>query len=197
MSDKMHSLGRRRLLGAGALGAAGWIAGGGDHSFLGNEFMLWLWYWLDVQSDTLTLGDKSEATVMIARSLTLECPRGQTGADAFAHEGPARLPEARRAIQSGKLPRKCGLTVVRHDRQYEFTLHAETLAVGAAKLPAQEDATGRAIVEGRVGQVRHFIETIDGLYSCFLSRRLGREWADDLGGMQGWLARKERVAGAA
>lgn len=171
-----------------------WIAGGGDHSFLGNEFMLWLWYWLDVQSDTLTLGDKSEATVMIARSLTLECPRGQTGADAFSHEGPARLPEARRAIQSGKLPRKCGLTVVRHDRQYEFTLHAETLAVGAAKLPAQEDATGRAIVEGRVGQVRHFIETIDGLYSCFLSRRLGREWADELRGMQGWLSRKERAA---
>mgnify|MGYP000452724614 FL=1 len=171
-----------------------WIAGDGDHSFLGNEFMLWLWYWLDVQSDTLTLGDKSEATVMIARSLTLECPRGQTGADAFAHEGPARLPEARRAIQSGKLPRKCGLTVVRHDQQYEFTLHAETLAVGAAKLPAQEDATGRAIVEGRVGQVRHLIETIDGLYSCFLSRRLGREWADELRGMQGWLSRKERAA---
>ena len=174
-----------------------WIADESSRDWLGNEFMLWLWYWLDVQSDTLTLGDKSEATVMIARSLTLECPRGQTGADAFAHEGPARLPEARRAIQSGKLPRKCGLTVVRHDQQYEFTLHAETLAVGAAKLPAQEDATGRAIVEGRVGQVRHLIETIDGLYSCFLSRRLGREWADDLGGMQGWLARKERVAGAA
>jgi hypothetical protein len=31
-------------------------------------------------------------------------------------------PEARRAIQSGKLPRKVGLTVVRHDQQYELTL---------------------------------------------------------------------------
>lgn len=173
-----------------------WIAGDGDHSFLGNEFMLWLWYWLDVQSDTLTLGDKSEATVMIARSLTLECPRGQTGADAFSHEGPARLPEARRAIQSGKLPRKCGLTVVRHDQQYEFTLHAETLAVGAAKLPAPpEDVTdARAKLDARVDAVRSLVETLDQLYSCFLSRRLGREWADDLGGMQGWLSRKERAA---
>ena len=173
-----------------------WIAGDGDHSFLGNEFMLWLWYWLDVQSDTLTLGDKSEATVMIARSLTLECPRGQTGADAFAHEGPARLPEARRAIQSGKLPRKCGLTVVRHDQQYEFTLHAETLAVGAAKLPPPpEDVTDtRAKLDARVDAVRSLVETLDQLYSCFLSRRLGREWADELRGMQGWLSRKERAA---
>jgi hypothetical protein len=176
-----------------------WIPHEDNFDWLGNEFMLWLWYCLDANSDTLTLPDGSEATVMIARSLTLECPRGQTGADAFAHEGPARLPEARRAIQSGKLPRKCGLTVVRHDQQYEFTLHAETLAVGAAKMPAPpEDATdSRAKLDARVDAVRSLVETLDGLYSCFLSRRLGREWADDLGGMQGWLARKERVAGAA
>jgi hypothetical protein len=48
-----------------------------------------------------------------------------------------------------------------------------------------------------VDAVRSLVETLDQLYSCFLSRRLGREWADDLGGMQGWLARRERVAGAA
>jgi hypothetical protein len=133
---------------------------------------------------------------MIARSLTLECPRGQTGADAFSHEGPARLPEARRAIQSGKLPRKCGLTVVRHDQQYEFTLHAETLAVGAAKLPPPpEDVTDtRAKLDARVDAVRSLVETLDGLFGAFLSRRLGREWADELRGMQGWLARKERAA---
>ena len=176
-----------------------WIADESSRDWLGNEFMLWLWYYLDVNSDTLTLADGSEATVMIARSLTLECPRGQTGADAFAHEGPARLPEARRAIQSGKLPRKCGLTVVRHNEQYEFTLHAETLAVGACKLPPPpEDVTdARAKLDARVDAVRSLVETLDGLYSCFLSRRLGREWADELRGMQGWLSRKERVAGAA
>ena len=172
-----------------------WVPGSGI-DFLGNEFLLWLWYHTDVESDTLALADGSEATVMIARSLTLECPRGQTGADAFSHEGPARLPEARRAIQSGKLPRKCGLTVVRHDQQYEFTLHAETLAVGAAKLPPPpEDVTDtRAKLDARVDAVRSLVETLDQLYSCFLSRRLGREWADELRGMQGWLSRKERAA---
>jgi hypothetical protein len=149
-----------------------------------------------VNSDTLTLPDGSDATVMIARTLVLECPRGQTGHDTISHEGPTRLPEARRAIQSGKLPRKCGLTVVRHDQQYEFTLHAETLAVGAAKMPAPpEDATdSRAKLDARVDAVRSLVETLDQLYGAFLSRRLGREWADELRGMQGWLSRKERAA---
>ncbi len=176
-----------------------WIADESNRDFLGNEFLLWLWYWTDVMSDTLTLADDTTATVMIARSLTLECPRGQTGADAFAHEVPARLPEARRAIQSGKLPRKCGLTVVRQGYQYEFTLHAETLAVGAAKLPPPPDdvTDARAVLDERVGEVRELVATLDLLYGAFLSRRLGREWADDLAGMQAWLLRTDRFGAAA
>lgn len=173
---------------AGGTAEVAWIADESSRDFLGNEFLLWLWWFLDAESDTLTLADGSDVAVMIARTLALECPRGQTGADAFAHEGPARLPEARRAIQAGKLPRKCGLTVVRHDQQYEFTLHAETLAVGAGKLPPQEDATDAVAVKaGRVDQVRHLIETLDGLYAAFLARRLGTAGAIDLDRMRKWL----------
>src|SRR5258706_14823828 len=102
---------------------------------MGTEFLVWLWYYTDVEGDTVDLADKSDVVVMLDRSLTLECPRGQTGHETISHEGPTRLPEARRAIQSGKLPRKAGLTLVRHDQQYELALHAETLAVGSARLP--------------------------------------------------------------
>ncbi|MFO0823321.1 MAG: hypothetical protein U0792_09400 [Gemmataceae bacterium] len=77
---------------------------------------------------------------MIARTLTLECPRGQTGHETISSEGPSKLPEARRAIQSGKLPRKVGLTLVRHSYQYDLTIHAETLAVAGGKLPAPDEA---------------------------------------------------------
>lgn len=172
-----------------------WVAGDDNRNWLGNEFLLWLWYWLDKESDTLRLADGSEATVMIARSLVMDCPRGQTGTDGFQHEGPTRLPEARRAAQEGKLPRKCGLTVVRFDGRYEFTLSAETLAVGAAKLPANEDETGDVPVKwGRIDLIRQLIEALDGLYGAFLARRFGRAWADDLEGVQRWLARGERGA---
>lgn len=176
-----------------------WVLDESSRDFLGNEFLLWLWYHTDVESDTLTLPDDSEGTVMIARGLTLECSRGMTGRDTFKHEGPTRLPEARRAIQSGKLPRKSGLTVVRHDRQYEFALQAETLGVGACKLPPPpEDVTdARAKLEARVDTLREFVATLDAMYGAFLARRLGREWADDLSNMQRWLARKDVVVGAA
>ncbi|MGL4421193.1 MAG: hypothetical protein ACRCZF_11050, partial [Gemmataceae bacterium] len=56
-----------------------WIADETSRDFLGNEFLLWLWFTTDVNDDTLTLSDGSDATIMLARSLMLECPRGVTG----------------------------------------------------------------------------------------------------------------------
>ncbi|MBX9580270.1 MAG: hypothetical protein K2X87_08170 [Gemmataceae bacterium] len=173
-----------------------WIADESSRDFLGNEFLLWLWYFTDIEADTITLEDGSDLTLMLARSLTLECPRGQTGHETISHEGPTRLPEARRAIQSGKLPRKVGLTLVRHDQQYELALHAETLAVAGLKLPAppEDISDARAKLDERATQLRALIETLDLLYDAFGKRRFGRDWEAELLGMQKWLKREERRA---
>ena len=173
-----------------------WIADDSSRDFIGNEFLMWLWYQTDVESDTIALADNSEVAVMMARTLTLECPRGQTGHETISHEGPTRLPEARRAIQSGKLPRKAGLTLVRHDQQYELALHAETLAVSSAKMPNPPDdvTDARAKLDERATQLRSLIETLDLLYDAFGVKRFGKEWEGELTGMQRWLKREERRA---
>ncbi len=91
------------------------------------------------------------------------------------------------------MPRQAGLTLVRHDQQYELTLHAETLAVTGAKLPDIEDAdNAHARREERVGQLRHLLETLDLLYDAFGRLRLGSEWAKELAKVQKWLQRDER-----
>jgi len=172
-----------------------WIADESSRDFLGNEFILWLWFHYDAGHDTVKLADGTEATFMLARTLSLECPRGQTGSETISHEGPTSLPEAKRAVQSGKLPRKAGLTLVRHNDQYEFTLHAETLAVGGAKLPNMpEDVTdARAKLDTRADQLRHLVETLDLLYDAFGQARLTKKWAEILPQMQKWLAHYEKA----
>lgn len=170
-----------------------WVPDEANRDFLGNEFLLWLWYFLENESDTVRLADDSEVALMIARSLALECPRGQTGKESISSDGPTRLPEALRAIQAGKLPRKAGITMVRHDAQYEFSLNAESLAISGCKLPAPEDGEERARMEERVTQVRHLLETLDLLYNAFTSRRLGENWKDEVGRMKKWLSREPRA----
>jgi hypothetical protein len=177
--------------------AVSWLPDEDNRDFLGNEFLFWLWYTLDAESDTLRLVDGSEAAVMLARTLTLECPRGQTGKETITSDGPTRLPEARRAVQAGKLPRKAGLTLVRHDRQYEFTLQAESLAVSGLRLPAPEGIDERARLEERVEFLRHFLETFDLLYDSFAQIRAGDGWTKELAKMQRWLQRDDKSKRAA
>jgi hypothetical protein len=180
-----------------SLTAVAWLPDEESRDYLGNEFLFWLWFTLDAESDSITLADGSDASAMLARALTLECPRGQTGKETITSDGPTRLPEARRAVQAGKLPRKAGLTLARHDRQYEFTLYAETLAVSGARLPASEGVEERARLEERVELLRHFLETLDLLYDKFAQIRAGAEWTRELAKMQKWLQREEKSKRAA
>jgi hypothetical protein len=158
-----------------------------DH--LGNEFMVWLWHALQIDSDTVHLADGSEVAVMLAKTLTLDCPRGETGRDSLTDDSPTRLPEAFRALQSGKLPRKAGLILVRHGAQYELTLQAETLAVSSASIPKPED--GKLAAEevriARIDSLRHLSQTIDLLFDAFRRRRAGPGWSQEVSRIKRWL----------
>lgn len=169
-----------------------WVLDENSRAFLGNEFLMWLWFVTETKDDTFNLSDGSEVTVMFAGGLRLECPRGQTGNDTINHEGPTRLPESRRAIQAGKLPRKAGLMLVRNDQQYGLTINAETLSVSSAKLPNCEEEETSARRFERLDQIRELNVTLDLLYSAFCSIRLSSSWESVLGDMQSWLARGER-----
>jgi catechol 2,3-dioxygenase-like lactoylglutathione lyase family enzyme len=119
-----------------------------------------------------------------------------TGNGTIASEGPTRLPEARRAVQAGKLPRKMGFTLVRHDQQHELAFHAETLAVGGCKMPdlAEDVTAARAKLEERATQVRELVETLDLLYARFLTVRLSGDWAAELERVRRWPSQPETRA---
>lgn len=155
---------------------------------LGNEFLVWAWHRLQNDGDTIPLSDGSEVALMLARTLTLDCPRGETGRDQLTDGAPTRLPEALRALQSGKLPRKAGLIMSRQGAQYELTLQAETLAVSNASLPKAEGK--QSPHENRISRLeslRHLSQTLDLLYEAYLSRRLSSSWNDELGRIERWL----------
>lgn len=163
---------------------------GGPPDFLGNEFLLWLWYHADEIGDTLALPDGSEAAFMFSGGVKVEDPRGQTGKGTLNSSSAVRLPEARAAVRTGKLPRQAALTVVRQADQFSFLLQAETLAVTSAKLPPPpDDANGRARDEHRLQAVRDLAEAVEQMFAAFLARRMSANWAAELADVQAWLGR--------
>lgn len=197
-----------------------WTAGDpASRDYLGNEFLLWLWHTLAEDTDTIRLGDDSEASVVIVRQLTLECPWAEMGKETILCDGPTSLPESRRAIAAGKLPRKAGLMVSRRGEQFEFILQAETLNVSSAALPKGEhngnrhganvhpprrgytlagggngpeeaSTDGRARMEERVELIRDLADTVDRLYEAFLRVRLSDDWTAERERIRAWLVRE-------
>jgi len=169
-----------------------WLGDGrASHDFLGNEFLLWLWWNVEGEADSIRLPDDSSVAVMMSRTLSLECPLAETGKETISHEAPIRLPEAKHAVRLGKLPRKSGLTLNRHDEQYELTFTAETLGVASAALPRLESQTFSEQRQDRVDQIRHLTETLDLLFGAFIERRLSSSWTGDLKKLRAWLKEEE------
>jgi hypothetical protein len=157
--------------------------------YLGNEFMVWIWHTLQNDGDTIQLADGSEVAVMLNKTLTLDCPRGEMGRDHLTDDAPIRLPEAFRALQAGKLPRKAGMILLRHGAQYELTLQAETLAVSGAGLPKAEErpSSPHEARIARLVSLRHLAETLDLLFETYLNRRTSSGWTKELVRIRQWL----------
>jgi hypothetical protein len=174
-----------------------WTAKGPEpKDFLGNEFLVWLWHEADARTSTIAT-ESGEVTIYIDRSLELDCAYGQTGKDALKGDGPSRMPEALDALRSGKVPRKAGLIADINRQQYAFTLSAESLALGGAKLPDIEEADSpRVLFEERIALLRDLCKGMDALYATFLKLRASSNWEGHVSQIRRWIKKAEKAVAA-
>jgi hypothetical protein len=159
--------------------------------FLGNEFLLWLWWRYENESDTIQVRDESEITYMLAKTLTLECPLGEHGKETISAESPIKLAEALQAVRSGKLPRKSGLTLVRYGQQYDMVLQAESLAVSGAKIRSDDQDDAHQLAD-RIDAIRELSLTVDLLFEAYCELRLSAGWEKSRAAIRQWLAASQQ-----
>ena len=128
-----------------------WVADPASVNYLGNEFLLWLWFVLETDSDAVSLADGSVVSVMLARTLVLDCPREVSGNETIRSDNPTKLPEARRAIQAGKLPRQAGMILVRHDAAVRTDAPGRDAGRQRGQV-ADHRGEGRPAAAGRAGR---------------------------------------------
>lgn len=158
----------------------------GDLSFLGREFLSWLWFKTD-SAQTLSVSNGDEITVMFDRSLRLDCDFGLSGNDVITSEGPASSPEARAAIAIGKQPTRAGLILGSRVGEFFVVLDAARLALSSLRVPQDDEATdARARLESRFEHIFDAGLILDVLYEQFIRIRTGREWKAELDRMKSW-----------
>jgi hypothetical protein len=176
-----------------------WVAKGPEpKDFVGNEFLLWLWHEADRRDGAIAIegsaggaaaaGRRSEITLFIDRSLDLDCAYGQSGRDSLRGTGPSRMPEARDALRTGKVPRRAGLMLHVDGEDFSLNFNAESFGVSGAKLPEVDDApNARVLFEERIALIRDLNSAIDRLFAAFLAVRAGSGWEAQVGKLRRWI----------
>ena len=177
-------------------------AAGDPLDYFGNVFLLWLWWKCDCDEGLVEIGgpssessESSEVAIVAERVLDLDCAWGVTGAVSLRGDAPTRSPEAARALQSGKMPRKIGLTLATNGQQWRCTIQGDRLAVSGLTLPKSDDrpASEREAIEERINSVLLFDRTLMSMYRAFLAIRLGNGWNSQRSRMSEWI--RDRAAG--
>ncbi|MSQ85192.1 MAG: hypothetical protein EXR77_20335 [Myxococcales bacterium] len=164
------------------------MAGGDRFSFLGREFLTWLWFESERSGGRVATAD-GEYGVDFAQRLVLESGGTLKEGSSVQSEAPAQAQEARTALRVGKKVAKARLVLDVGDKQFTVNLDAETLALSNAKLPTVLGLRDAAGLDERVGLLDQLEAVVDGLYLHFVRlRKTEQSWAPVREAMRAWVA---------
>ncbi len=195
---------RGEINSGGALPVLPWIAKSVDlKDYLGNEFLMWLWWHGEKDRDTPTIktapgmaGNTSgggDVFVALDKALDMDCAWDLTGKQTLRGDNPTKLPEAGDALRTGKWPRKVGLILADAEHQWELNLQGDQFVVSSAALPEIEDVeNARELLERRLELIIALGDTLNALYATFLTRRAAGPWKTDRDAIKSWIKDRQK-----
>jgi hypothetical protein len=148
--------------------------------FLGQEFLLWLWFKSELFQATLTRTDGTVLELWLDTQLMLQSVSDVGERTTLRGVAPSGTLEAKLAIQRGKLPMKACIKLGTDGKDFSFLFDALTFGVSAVKLP--EVITEPE--EERIAERMHLLALLDDVlgeqYREFLLLRRSEHWEGEL-----------------
>lgn len=154
--------------------------------FMGREFIVWLWFESEMQETNLRPTGVDPCAIWLEAQITLVLEKEESRLKGAI---PASSPEAKEALRQGKLPREAKMRMVRGDREFVWTLKADSLGLSGLKLPTQLKKTDEKheVFYERMMLLEDLDATLAALYTDFVHLRLSDAWDDEIElMMQNW-----------
>lgn len=147
-----------------------------DYAFLGREFMIWLLWRADRGEATFTDDDGDFAIAFGTRTRMVGTSADVTDA-VLKGRSPAYGVEVRAAIGAGRTVREAELRLTRgEEREFQFTLVAETLDLKSVKLPALLKDESDDRLSERLELLNELENCIKVAYLEFIKERTRPAW---------------------
>lgn len=159
-------------------------------SFLGREFLTWLWYRSERDKQIEIHGGKP-VTVEILGPILLDAAYGDARAQTLKGDSPSTSPEARTALLEGKKLRRARVRLEREGVEWLVTIDGETFNISGLAIPNPGRMPFEDLLAMRAEMMLEFERTFGALFEEFLHLRLqSKQWAKELPTIQEWVRDK-------
>jgi hypothetical protein len=142
-----------------------------------SEFLLWLWWTTDASGGSLDLGEGiGPVDLWVDTRLSFGLPGGDRAAVVLTGDNPSAGPEARAALQGGKVLRDLALGLRREGREFSFLLRAPRLDLSAVHLPQEVTGEGEATLYDRMFLYEELHRVLATLFLRFAAVRASPAW---------------------
>jgi hypothetical protein len=195
---KPDALGQAPSGGGEGLPDVPWASTGNEtKDFLGNVFLLWLWWRCETGDGVVDLPGGGAITLAMDRTLESECAWGVAGRQSLVGDAPTTWPEAHVAARSGKWPRRVGVLLSDGERDWACALQGDRFIVGGLRLP-RPDVPAESAVQAeteRIESIGAFDRALEGMYGVFLGERFGTNWSTTSGLISEWMRGRSKRGG--
>ncbi len=150
-------------------------------SFLGYEFLTWLWFMIEEEPRSLASNPDKPVAIDVGNRIVIENRMGEDALETITIKGDdAGLEEALLALRKGALVSEINLLYREADHEWQFTLKGESLHLASVKIPKTDRVTSGESVEGALLEKTYLYECLIGviriLYQQFIQLRLSNDW---------------------
>ena len=159
-----------------------------DYAFLGREFMSWLLFRV-TRGEATFEDDGGELTFAFGGRVRLAGPAGDVTDAVLKGTSPASSVELYAGLGAGRSIREAEMRVARGEREFRFTLIAETLDLRGVKLPSPLTDEGDDRLADRMALLEELESGIRTAFQAFVKERTRPVWQRSvLPEMRAWLA---------
>ncbi len=165
-------------------------------TFLGPEFLTWLWYRTETQGEIFSCPQmEGPFEIWFDDRLVVGSTMVNAQENFFKGGHPPTSLEARTALRLGKLATEARLRLVSGTKEWSFVLKAASMELSGVKIPGilskEED--------DRIYERLYLLEQVDsamkGLFGQFLKLRVSETWNQtELPAIQAWVGGAEGTA---
>jgi len=162
------------------------------YRFLGNEFLTWLWFAIENDTERISQCDPEFVDLDIGNRMVLE-NRLANGKENITIKGDAAgLEEALLALRKGAHIIDIHLVFKSGTLEWQFALKGESLSFSGLKLPETGPIESSEDMEGLILEKIYLYEKpfvfVDKLYRSFIDLRLSDTWnSETVSSMKKWL----------